>query len=251
MITWTRKGVYGDKNMPDIFEKGNLRKEREFLLEQLSSSYISRDNYVSKEETVDSDQIANYIIVETQPLRPVDTVEVLYESEITLSANETKTITATYSKSPAIEAQIKPLTAVQIVKATYYSWGADIKLQNTSNAEQKVNLVVEGKPLEIRGAEKVFAKDDKSIREHGVIEYELPKNHLIQTKQMAQQIADSLLELYKDGITNVSVNWRGNPALELSDEVEAEGKYKNSKVRVARQSLEWDGALSATLEGRK
>lgn len=197
------------------------------------------------------DQVANEIVVTTQPLRPEDPQEV-YKSTtpVTVPAGQTVTVTVQYTKRPVIEAQAvldNPPPGVSIKSATYYAWGAEITLRNTGAAQADVTLVITGKPLSVQGGEQVVARDQTSITEHGVLRYEFPDNPLVQTLAQAQAIAQALLASAKDPRRDIEVEWRGNPALELGDRVTVVGQ----DVHVIRQEITWAGALSARLTGRK
>jgi len=69
----------------------------------------------------------------------------------------------------------------------------------------------------------------------------------VQTLDQAQAIADALLASVKDPRRDIEVEWRGNPALLLGDQVSVKGEG----YYVIRQELDWDGTLSARLTGRK
>ena len=198
------------------------------------------------------DQVANEIIVDTQPLRPATTPEEVYKSNesVTIPASTTKTITAFYNSPPVIEATASldnPPAGVSITEATYYGWGASIKIQNTNATGKQVTLVIQGKPLTVQNKERAIARDEASITENGVLRYEFPANPLVQTLDQAQAIADALLASVKDPRRDIEVDWRGNPALLLGDRVTVKGK----DYHVIRQELEWTGVLSARLTGRK
>jgi hypothetical protein len=64
---------------------------------------------------------------------------------------------------------------------------------------------------------------------------------------MAQQIADQILASAKDARRDLTVDWRGNPALELGDLVTIKGR----DYHIIRQEIDWAGALSARTVGRK
>lgn len=197
------------------------------------------------------DQVANEIVVTTQPLRPEDQQEV-YKSTtpVTVPAGQTITVTVQYTKRPVIDAQASldnPPPGVSIMAATYYAWGAEVTLHNTGAAPADVSLVVTGRPLSVQGGEQVVARDQTSITENGVLRYEFPDNLLVQTLAQAQAIATALLASAKDPRRDVEVEWRGNPALELGDRVTVAGQ----DVHVIRQEITWAGALSARLTGRK
>jgi hypothetical protein len=198
------------------------------------------------------DQVANEIIVDTQPLRPATTSEEVYRSNepITIPGNSTKTVTAFYNQPPVIEAAASldsPAAGVSIVDATYYGWGASIKIQNTNATDKQVTLVIQGKPLTVQNKERAIARDEISITENGALRFEFPANPLVQTLDQAQAIADALLASVKDPRRDIEVEWRGNPALLLGDQVSVKGEG----YYVIRQELDWDGTLSARLTGRK
>ena len=198
------------------------------------------------------DQVANEIIVDTQPLRPAAVAEEVYRSNdpMTIPASTTKAITAFYNKTPVIEAIASldsPPAGVSITEATYYGWGASVKIRNTNATDKQVTLVIQGKPLTVQNKERATARDETSITENGVLRFEFPANPLVQKLDQAQAIADALLASVKDPRRDIEVDWRGNPALLLGDRVTVKGQ----DYHVIRQEIEWAGALSARLTGRK
>jgi hypothetical protein len=198
------------------------------------------------------DQVANEVIVTTQPLRPATAVEEVYRSNepITIPASNTKTMTVYYNSSPVIEAQATldtPPAGVSIIDATYYGWGASVKIRNSTATEQQATFVIQGKPLTVQNKERAIARDEASILENGVLRFEFPANPLVQTLAQAQAIADALLASVKDPRRDIEVDWRGNPALLLGDRVTVKGK----DYHVIRQEISWAGYMQAKLTGRK
>jgi hypothetical protein len=197
-------------------------------------------------------QVANEIIVNTQPLKPATVAEEVYRSNnpITIPASSTKTITAYYNQPPVIDAMASldsPPSGVSITDTTYFGWGATVKIQNTNAADKDVTLVIDGKPLTIQNKERSIAQDETSITENGPLRYEFPNNPLVQTLTQAQAIADALLASVKDSRRDIEMDWRGNSALLLGDQITVKGK----DYHVIRQEIEWAGAMSARLTGRK
>ena len=198
------------------------------------------------------DQVANEIIVDTQPLRPATTPEEVYRSNepITIPGNTTKTITAFYNKTPVIDAAASldnSPAGVNITEAAYYGWGATVKIYNTNMTDAQVTLVIQGKPLTVQNKERATARDETSITENGVLRFEFPANPLVQKLDQAQAIADALLASVKDPRRDIEVDWRGNPALLLGDLVTVKGK----DYHVIRQEISWAGYMQAKLTGRK
>jgi hypothetical protein len=196
--------------------------------------------------------VANEVIVTTLPLRPITTTEQVYKSNepIVISANSTRTLTVYYNSPPVIDAIANldnPLAGVNIIESNYYGWGAEIKIQNTNGTDQQVILTINGKPLIVQNKERAVARDEISITENGVLRYEFPENPLVQSLTQAQMIADSLLASVKDSRRDIEIDWKGNPALLLGDQI----TFKNKDYHVIRQEIEWSGALDARLTGRR
>ena len=97
----------------------------------------------------------------------------------------------------------------------------------------------------------VIKKDDASIKDVGEKRYIFPVNPLVQTVQDAEDIADILLAYYKEPRRDLDMDWRGNPALLLGDRITVTDNNEQNDYFVVRQELEFDGALRASLNGRK
>ena len=226
--------------------------------EYIEAYGIGPDDYFRKDNPVKWSEIANYIEVETQPLRPDVSQEVYRSNEpVSISAGQSKTITAYYNYTPCVEAQVNLENAVsgaEIIKATYYAWGANITV--TSANTGTFELVINAKPLKVLNKEKAIAQDEESITDNGKLRYVFPANPLVQTREVAQKIADTLLAYFKNPRRDVSIEWRGDPALLLGDVIIVPD-YQNEKedtrgyYYITKQELEFDGALRATLEGRR
>ena len=241
--------VYCDRNgILRVEGPSYLVSKMEAELEITSADYFRKDNPVKWAE------IANYIEVEAQPLRLVDTPQEVYRSNepVSIQAGQTVTITAYYNETICIDAVASLEGAPAgclIQEATYYDWGADLKVysQNTGT----FTLVINAKPLKVLNKERAVAKDDASITDNGLIKYTFPANPLVQTRRVAQDIANKLLAYYKDPRRDVEVEWRGNPALLLGDRVKMTDRNEQNDYYVVRQTLEYNGALRARLSGRR
>lgn len=240
--------VYCDRN-------GIIRIEGPSFLQSQTEpvATITPGDYFRKDNPVKWSEIANYIEVETQPLRPDVSQEVYRSNEpVSITAGQTKTITAYYNHTPCIEATATLENAVsgaQITKATYYAWGANITVTSTNTGT--FELVINAKPLKVLNKEKAIAKDDASITDNGMLKYTFPANPLVQTREVAQKIADTLLAYFKNPRRDVEIEWRGNPALLLGDRIAVIDKDETNEYYVTRQELEFDGALWARMSGRR
>jgi hypothetical protein len=197
-------------------------------------------------------EVANEIIVTTQPRRPANTLEEVYKSSepVTVPANDEITVTAKYNQPPVIEAVASldnPPAGVSVVDTEYLAWGAKVTIQNTTSNDEGVALVINGKPLAVQGAERVTARDNVSITENGVLQFEYPANYLVQRKSQAQEIANLLLPSVKDPRRDIEVEWRGDPSLELGDRVSIMGQ----EAVVIRQEIKWPSTRLSKITGRR
>lgn len=221
-----------------------------YLDNNTSIDTITMDDYFSKDNPVSWSQIANYIEVETQPLRPSTAEEVYASNEaVSITAGETKTITAYYNSTPCINAAASLTGTGTIAEATYYAWGATVKV--TSATAGTFTLSIVAQPLKVLNKDKAIAQDNSSIVDNGKITYTFQVNPLIQTLAIAQTIANNLLSYYKDPRRDVEIDWRGNPAMLLGDRVTVTDKLEQNDYYIVKQELEFDGALRAKLSGRK
>lgn len=221
---------------------------------------ITSANYFDRNQPAKSEDLANRIEVKTSPWTPADVAEEVYTSkeDITIGAGETVEIQCDYStdKRPVLEA-VADLTGestATISSAAYYAWGAIIRVYSVSADTCKITI--SGKPFSIVGSETVAEQDDDSIREFGVQTYVYPENKLIQTRAMAETIAEGLLRSYAIPRKDTELDWRGHPALELADPVTipeyVKGAVNNRGIfYITRQSHQFDGTYRAKLEGRK
>jgi len=205
------------------------------------------------------DMTANEIIVTTQPLRPAEAASEVYRSSapIQVPAGQSAAVTVRYQSPPVIDAVVSldaPAEGLSVTITTEFAWGATVEITNSSAISADATLVVTGKPLSVSGGEQVIARDEASISANGVLRYELPANPLVQTLAQAQAIASSLLAASKDPRRDIELNWRGNPALELGDLVSVLTDAQHDRrgaYSIIRQEIEWAGALSARLTGRR
>lgn len=244
--------AYADSIGTDTLTITEELRIAEALLAAVYANTITEDDYfLPLRNPSQQSQVSNKIIVNTNPLAPQATQEVYRSnSSITVPANGSTTITAFYNQTPVINASASidgSPSGITIASATYYGWGATVKIQNTNSTSASVTLVITGQPLSIQNKEQYIAQDDTSITENGELRYEYPDNPLIQTLSQAQQIATTLLASVKDARRDIQMDWRGNPALLLGDIITVKG----NSYYVIRQEISWQGYLEANLTGRK
>ena len=223
---------------------------------------IGPDDYYRVNAPSRQEQLANEVVVPTQPLT-LDAPQEIYRSEpIEMTPeDEITVVTVEYNKKPAIETNISItvtpeedayMVAVDIVEQ--YAWGAKIRINNWGHMIGHVSIVATGKPLSVQGSMQAVERDEISITDNGLLHYEFPANPLVQTLDRARAIAQTLLTSSKDPKRDIEIDWRGNPALELGDGIHVitdAKRERRSNYIVIRQELEWSGALRARLAGRR
>ncbi len=219
---------------------------------------IGPDDYFTKNNPARGEEVANYIEVETMPLKP-DAIQEVYSSNepYNVTASEQRSITVFYNESPCINAtaslENEPAGCI-IDQVTYYAWGANVKV--SSPLSGTFTLVINAQPMKILNKEKAVKQDVDSITENGLLKYTFPGNPLVQTLAIAQSIADKLLQYYKDPRRDVEIEWRGNPALELGDlitvsDYQRDGIDQRGFYYITKQEIQFDGTLRARLSGRR
>lgn len=226
---------------------------------------ITADNYYERTQPEEAESIENRIEVRTQPLwcDPVEGLgaEVYRSSEaISMTAGEEQTITIDYSDKPVANATADVEAADgssfdgTVVAADYYAWGAELTVKCTVPGD--CELFVDGDLYAIQGKEVVVQEDEDSQFQYGVQTYELKENSLVQTRTLAELIAATLLETYKDPARDIELNWRDNPNMELDTVFRAPEYVRGTIVNksdfvVFKQKHLFDGTLRATMSGRR
>lgn len=219
---------------------------------------IGPDDYFTARAPTRHDQVANEVIVTARPLAPATPEEVYrFNEPITAPAGQVVTVTVQYQDPPVMGAMaelIAPPPYVSIVDARYYAWGAEVDIENTGTADAGVTVRITGTRLVTQAAERVVVVDEESQERLGRLAYEMPANHLIQTRAQASAIAQLILSSARHARRDIELEWRGNPALELGDPVTIITdmlRDRRSEYVIVRQELDWAGYLRARMTGRR
>lgn len=202
--------------------------------------------------------VVNYVEVQatSRTLAAVSDVFTLTEP-IAIPANSTVTETFMFDSVPVTAVQEPAIIhdgLITVDSYQAYAWGIEITFTNESAAPQDVeSVVVKGRVLEVANTRVATASDAISIRDEGKSKYELLTNEFIQDVALAQRIADLILVTYKDPRHDAVLESRGHITLTLGDRISVPD-YDNESYTdytLVRQSLAWDGSLSAVVEAQK
>lgn len=219
---------------------------------------ITADNYFERQQPAQTDEIVNQVNVKTLPYQPKAATEDIYgsESPIAIAAGQTLTVNCTYQESPVqgASAVLLGATTAAISAASYYAWGADITIY--SAAAESVKIKISGTKFEIVGGEIRTKTDAESIVEFGLQNYDFPDNKLIQSPEVADAIAEDLLEAYKIQRKDQTLDWRGHPALELGDPLTLPEFIKGAVSEkgifyITKAQHSFDGSYRVSMDARK
>jgi len=228
----------------------------DYLKQNKSTSLrtITTDDYFTRKNPSRYAMIANIVRVNTSPLVPdAATSQVYQDASLVVQAGSTITIRANYNESPCLTpsaALNSPPGGVSITAATYYNWGADITIQNTTVTDATVELDIDAYVLRITGSRCAEARDEGSIIEFGEKVFEFPDNPLIQDYDVALSVANQVLSSFSSARRDLSQEWRGDPAMELGDCITTDASRTTTEdYWLIRQKLVWDGTLRASHDG--
>jgi len=224
---------------------------------------ITKSQYFTRQQPSNTDDLSNYIEVETQPLLPADEEsDILLTDEIEIGASETLSdLEFHFTRAPATVLE-EDITfeeetggvSLSLSDVTIYPWGMIVTITEGSGNAGTFKLKAIGIEYSVRGSETVVSQDAESIKENGKRTYKFNNNHLVQTRVLALTISSTLLSTYKDERKDITLNWIGNPALELGDTITAPVYVPDSLTDifvVYKQRLSFDGALHCVTYGRR
>jgi len=196
--------------------------------------------------------VKNRIQVQTWPYTP-DISQTIWEMSGTkdINASEVLSFDATWND---IDAAIDCSSAITstpsgatISSVTYYSYGAHIEVTGSANGQIINTLTVSGKPLVASGRQIITETDGESIRRNGDKTLTIMENPLIQSSALAEEIAEAILVTTANEFRDVTIDWRGDPTLELGDKVTVDG----INGVIVTQEFNFNGALKAKMQVRK
>jgi len=221
---------------------------------------IGEDLYYNLSIVPKTEEITNSIVVNANlPVLSADAS--IYDSDesYTIPSGETEvTVTINWDNVPVddttVVISISTVTgSCAIDSSNVYVWGARVNV--TGLAGSTFTLSATGQAATLSKTQYV-AEDSSSILEYGKRTYEFPENPLIQSFDVAKEVGDSLLPLYKDLRKDAKIQWPGNTIVELGDimdivEYEDSLITTNSDFYVIKQKLMFNGALDVDTELRR
>ena len=226
---------------------------------------ISRNETLSISLPIKSDELVNEVSVTSFNLK-LNALQEIYRSSdvVQVVAGVTKELSINWIKRPEILAAkfvsisifesdgSTPATGVT-VSQSIYAWGADLALDSATLKE--IIIVAKGWTISDNGKKTIVKSDADSITEYGRRAYELKENELLQSDVVAETIALGLLDTYKNARKDLSILYRGNPAVEIGDVIQATvfkqgNTIVNSTFCVNRQNWTMGDGLKCEVHAR-
>lgn len=229
----------------------------------ISTTENSRYTFDDDKNYFDSDfpmlgtDITNYVEVLVNTLTPGEPTSIYdMETPMSVPAGESSDITCIYNSIPNVNVQNPVVTCdtgMSVTGVQQYVWGMRITVKNNNISAANVNsITVTGTPLTASGVITQVAQDKVSILEDGKIKSTVDCP-FIQTVAYATELANTILQVYKNQLKDVSLDSRGNIAIAVGNVVKVKSEFdtEGTDYTVFRQDINWDGALDATVEGKK
>jgi len=218
-----------------------------------SVASLTKSEYFKKSNPIKQGEIINYVEVTIYPFVEETQTETLYDSSvpIPIEADETKTVTIEYNEIPTevtITAKQSP-AGFTITNIDYYSWGADVTVYSP-NAGDFI-LKADGNPIKGMGKEITIVTDETSIKEHGVLKYTIQNCHLIQRREHAEELANKAIQISSLPRRTFTIEWRGDPTLELGDKISVTDDFETADCYIVRQEFQYAGTLRSQITGRR
>lgn len=241
---------------------GVAYQDRHGVVKVEAGNYLQRETGSPSLETIGEDRILgmsspvstvkNRIQIQTWPYAP-GTSQTIWELSGTKPINLSEVLSfdvtwgdidAAIDCSAAITSS--PVGAT-VTTATYYSYGAHIEVTGSANGQSITALTITGKPLIVVGGEIITETDGESIRRNGDKTLAIMDNPLIQSDTLAEEIAEAILATTANEYRDISIDWRGDPTIELGDKVTVDG----IPGVIVTQEFNFSGALKAKAQIRR
>ncbi|MNP05102.1 hypothetical protein D3C76_970450 [compost metagenome] len=138
-----------------------------------------------------------------------------------------------------------------VIEYEAYAWGVRVRIENLNATVPGTltKMTFRGRRAVASDAQSVIAEDSQSIMEDGILATSI-SHPFIQTKAAATTLANTVLNTYKEARYDITIQDRGNAAVQLADRLLVLNEQRNAEYMVTRMDFTWDGALSATTEGK-
>jgi hypothetical protein len=223
---------------------------------QVYTSFDGDTNIYKKSFPIVFSSVTNYVEVSPSPFIEKALEDVLKVTEvIVVPANSSLDASYSFNQIPVKNVQEPVLTggAGLTVSTIPYAWGVAMTFTNDTSSDVSVTgIIVQGQGLEVSGKSYAIAKDASLINDNGKLKVSVAHD-FIQTTAYAQTLATTLLNAYKQSLYDVSMQAKGDIGLAIGQKIQVNDIKMNTAYQYTtqRQAIEWNGALGATIDGKR
>ncbi|MNB93877.1 hypothetical protein D3C75_410190 [compost metagenome] len=184
----------------------------------------------------------------------INATETLYEHQADIAVTDTYSTDFVFSNVPVYEISSVEMTStnnmVSMLDYDVYAWGVRIRFVNRAGGTNYVtSLKFVGRRASVADKQSVLAEDIDLIMDDGRLSTTV-EHPFIQTNTLASNLANTILANYKQARYDITMEDRGNAAVRLADRVKVDNTQRTAEYMVTRMNFAWDGALSASTEGK-
>ena len=211
---------------------------------------VNPGNMFSYKSNITLTEFANSIKVEYTDVVIAEDIIDVASMEVTLAANESRTVTLDYSSDIAYAVAISSNANVRAVMEQEGVNSCTIILTNRTDEEQTTILSVEGNAIELN-SHTITIEDEDSVNSYGAVEYSHTASELVQSESQARYIGSTILAKMRAGEGVITTEWRGNPALEIGTRYNSVDRFGDKKeLECEYNKFSYDGGLKQQTRGR-
>lgn len=211
---------------------------------------VNPGNMFSYKSNITLTEFANSIKVEYTDVVIAEDIIDVASMEVTLAANESRTVTLDYSSDIAYAVVLSSNVNVRAVMEQGGVNSCLLTLTNRTGTKQTTILTVEGNAIELN-SHTVLVEDEDSVNSYGTVEYSHTASELVQSESQARYIGGIILAKMRAGEGVITTEWRGNPALEIGAGYSSTDRFGDKKELICEYNkFSYDGGLKQQTRGR-
>jgi hypothetical protein len=180
-----------------------------------------------------------------------DSVELLSIKQYKLKVGVNSFSNISFSNAPVLLVQrISLLSSTADVKNIKYGTNS-VSFDVVTEKKETVDISITGVYI-VKNNSKISVSNNTLVNEIGEVNLDVSSG-IVQNADTAKSVANTILNIVSMKDSHYTVSSRGNPALELMDNIiidDVSDRIYMAAVTILRQQITWDGSLSVDIEGR-
>lgn len=228
--------TFHKKAVSSVLVVGDDKKE-EYPVDYIITVYDESNNILAQYNIEDNNSISNITNIEENPTNATK-----IELKI-LRWNKGNTFVKIIEFRDVLFKQL-------IQPRHYFTKNNPAKYSNVANYVE-----VEYTPYDENGnkldTQKIIVENSESITENGKRPFKLENNSLIQTEELATEIANKVIGWFGDPRQDLDLDWIGNPAILVGNQIQVQDARELNTYKIVSQEFDYDGGLRTRTIARK